>query len=119
MGDPAYRGLSKMEADPLIPQRMRDIARTQLCTEYVREFEKCSKDTVCAFNSVNYHKCTMSIHVILLQGLRMWYSCRGEKEKMVDCLKVWFYDDEFKEAVIEEYLNERSHYRQTGKKHSS
>jgi hypothetical protein len=29
-------------------------------------------------------------------------------------MKVWMDNTDFKEAVTEEYLNERSHYRQTG-----
>ena len=28
LGDPYYRELSKMEEDPMIPQRMRDITRS-------------------------------------------------------------------------------------------
>ncbi len=46
MGDPNYRGLSKMELDPLITQRLRDNARTSLCQEHVQAFAKCSKDSV-------------------------------------------------------------------------
>lgn len=44
----------------------------------------------------------------------MFYNCRDEKDELTHCVEKWFYDDEFKEAVIEEYLNERSHFRQTG-----
>ena len=44
LGDPNYRELSKMEEDPMIPQRMRDITRTQLCTDEVRAFAECSKN---------------------------------------------------------------------------
>ena len=46
LGDPNFRGLSKMEEDPMIPQRMRDIARMQLCTEVVESLNKCGKDHV-------------------------------------------------------------------------
>lgn len=35
-----------MEEDPMIPQRMRDIARMQLCTEVVESLNKCGKDHV-------------------------------------------------------------------------
>ena len=38
LGDPNYRELSKMEEDPLIPQRMRDITRTQLCMLEVEKY---------------------------------------------------------------------------------
>jgi len=92
LGDPTYRGLSKMEEDPLIPQRMRDITRTQLCTDEVRAFSECSKR----------------------EGFAMAWKCRDEKDCMVDCQKGWFDNPQFVAAVTEEYLNERSHYRQTG-----
>ena len=45
LGDPTYRELSKMEEDPMIPQRMRDITRTQLCIPEVRAFSECSKNS--------------------------------------------------------------------------
>jgi len=92
LGDPNYRGLSKMEEDPLIPQRMRDISRTQLCTSEYEEFCACSKE----------------------QGFMMMFNCRDTRDKMVDCQKTWFGNEEFMEAVKEEYLNERSHYRESG-----
>ena len=46
LGDPNYRGLSKMENDPMVTQRMRDIARTAICKEYSDEFVKCSNVAV-------------------------------------------------------------------------
>jgi len=92
LGDPHFRGLSKMEEDPLIPQRSRDITRTQICTREHEEFCKCSKEN----------------------GFSMVYYCREAKDKMVDCQKTWFDKPQFQEAVKEEYLNERSHYRESG-----
>ena len=86
------RDLSKMEEDPMIPQRMRDITRTQLCVDTVREFSECSKR----------------------EGFAMAWRCRDEKDCMVQCQKDWFDNPQFVSAVTEEYLNERSHYRQTG-----
>jgi hypothetical protein len=46
LGDPFYRGLTKMEEDPVITQRMRDVSRVTLCAQHVKEFEKCGKDAV-------------------------------------------------------------------------
>ena len=46
-GDPTFRGMSKMEEDPLIPQRMRDIARTQMCDDFAHAYNMCGKDNVC------------------------------------------------------------------------
>ncbi len=50
----------------------------------------------------------------LVQGLMMWYHCRSERDEMLSCMEKWFYNEQFRKAVIEEYLNERSHFRQTG-----
>ena len=38
--------MTKMEEDPLIPQRMRDIARTQMCDEFASAYNLCGKDQV-------------------------------------------------------------------------
>merc|ERR1719430_2893730 len=92
LGDPTYRGMSKMEEDPMIPQRMRDITRTQLCTGPVSEFAECAQT----------------------RGFTMVLHCRDLKDAMVQCQKSWMERPEFVAAVTEEYLNERSHYRQTG-----
>jgi len=94
LGDPTYRELSKMEEDPMIPQRMRDITRTQLCTDVVQTFSDCAKDN----------------------GFFMFYYCRGERDKMMECQMEWFDKPQFQEAVKEEYLNERSHFRESGVK---
>ena len=40
--------------------------------------------------------------------------CQAEKDCMVACQKSWMERPEFVAAVREEYLNERSHYRETG-----
>jgi len=92
LGDPTYRGLSKMEEDPLIPQRMRDISRTQLCIDEVDKFSECAKR----------------------EGFKMVLTCRDTRDLMVKCQMDWFNKAEFREMVKEEYLNERSHYRETG-----
>lgn len=94
LGDPEYRGLTKMEEDPMIPQRMRDISRTQLCLDEVKQFSECSKN----------------------EGFTMIFNCREARDVMVACQKSWLDKPEFNAGVTEEYLNERSHYRQTGKK---
>jgi len=44
LGDPHYRELSKMELDPMITQRMRDISRADLCTEYRDKLAECGKN---------------------------------------------------------------------------
>ena len=91
-GDPTFRGMSKMEEDPLIPQRMRDIARTQMCDDFAHAYNMCGKDN----------------------GLKTVYKCRTELDALTGCLEKWFYDTKFREMVTLEYLNERSHFRQNG-----
>lgn len=46
LGDPNFRGLTKMEEDPLIPQRMRDIARTTFCDDFSEAVNKCGSEAV-------------------------------------------------------------------------
>lgn len=92
LGDPSYREMSKMEEDPMIPQRMRDITRTQLCIPQVKEFADCSKT----------------------HGISFVMHCRESKDTMVACQKAWMDRPDFVAAVTEEYLNERSHFRETG-----
>ena len=41
-----FRGLSKMEEDPMIPQRMRDTIRTQICTAEAAAINDCGKEMV-------------------------------------------------------------------------
>ena len=102
-----------MEEDPLITQRLRDNARTALCVRVTDEYCKCSKDNVntthvIAFPNRNFKKSK------IFQGLLLWMYCRSERDAMVSCMEKWFFDEGFRKAVTEEYLNERSHFRQTG-----
>merc|ERR1719468_1138878 len=70
---------------------MRDIARSEMCKPVANQFEKCA-----------YEAGGWSIT-----------ECRGPLKDLTDCLEKWFYDPQFKERVTLEYLNERSHFRQT------
>ena len=38
--------MSKMEEDPLVTQRMRDIARTQMCDSQASAYNKCGGEQV-------------------------------------------------------------------------
>ena len=78
LGDPDYRGLSKMEEDPMITQRMRDISRT-LCTKYGDILNECG----------------------VKHGLMVWYHCQAERDAVVNCMEGWQLDPDFKEKVTE------------------
>lgn len=95
LGDPTFRGLSKMEEDPLIPQRMRDISQNNFCKAEWQKFDECTKGK---------------------GPFAAAYGCKPENHTYIKCLEGWFEDRDFKEKVIIEFLNERSHYRETGVK---
>ena len=70
---------------------MRDIGR-ELCPDKVKTFSECTQQ----------HK------------FAMVYKCREERNELCECIQKWVENEEFRNTVIEEYLNERSHFRQTG-----
>ena len=76
----------------MLPQRMRDTARTDLCQDYVKGFTECTQK----------------------HGFSMITSCLKERDALVACIEKWVETPEFKERMAEEYLNERSHFRETG-----
>jgi len=92
-GDPYDRTLNKYEEEPLIPQRVVDISKAVLCKEEGDAYDQC---------------------VFKEGSLMFMFNCMEQKDNHYNCIKRKFYDPEFREAVIEEYLNERSHYRATG-----
>ncbi|XP_015126920.1 COX assembly mitochondrial protein homolog [Diachasma alloeum] len=92
LGDPDDRSLRKLEKQVLIPQKVRDKARTEKCTEEVKAFTECGKES----------------------GLLIWLDCRDTNKRLWDCAGKWFHDKEFVAQCTEEYLNERSQYRRTG-----
>ena len=47
-------------------------------------------------------------------GLLMAFKCRTENNKLNECLKKWYENEELKEECTQEYLRERSEYRRTG-----
>ena len=40
--------------------------------------------------------------------------CRKEADELADCVQSWLDSEDLREMMTLEYLNERSHYRQTG-----
>lgn len=76
----------------MIPKKMRDLARIEKCADVVEKFTECCKDN----------------HIL------MSVKCRKENKQLKDCLTYWYADEDFKNRCKEEYLKERSEYRQTG-----
>lgn len=81
-----------METEVLIPKKMRDIARSEMCVEEVQDFNKCCKAS----------------------SLLMVVLCRKENDGLKSCLSKWYNDQKFRERCTKEYLEERSEYRRTG-----
>lgn len=76
----------------LIPQKMRDIAKTEKCVPEVEAFSECCKKA----------------------GLAMVLTCRKQNQALKDCMLKWYQNEEFKERCKNEYLAERSEFRRTG-----
>lgn len=93
-GDPEDRSLRKVEVEVMIPKLMREKAKKEKCVPEVREFEQCCKES----------------------SLMMVISCRKQNSALKDCLTRWYQNEEFRNVCTEEYLKERSEYRQTGNK---
>lgn len=75
---------------------MREKAKVEKCNKEVMEFEKCCKDS----------------------SLLMVVKCRNENSALKDCLTHWYQNDEFRSLCTEQYLKERSEYRNSGVKKS-
>ncbi|XP_063972819.1 COX assembly mitochondrial protein homolog [Diachasmimorpha longicaudata] len=92
LGDPDDKSLRKLEKQVVIPQKVRDKARTEKCVEEVKALTECGKAA----------------------GLLIWLDCRDANQRLWDCAAKWFFDKDFVNQVTEEYLQERSEYRRTG-----
>ena len=53
-------------------------------------------------------------NIFVLQGVRDVLKCRPQRDALLACSHKWMENESFRERVTLEYLNERSHYRQTG-----
>merc|ERR1711878_174789 len=98
LGDPNFRGLLKREQDPLITQRMRECATRELCKNFRLAVNDCGKEYGQFYRAWNYGT----------------GGCRKEADELADCVQSWLDNDDLREMMTLEYLNERSHYRQTG-----
>ncbi|XP_064597357.1 COX assembly mitochondrial protein homolog [Liolophura sinensis] len=92
LGDPDDKSLRKVEREILIPQKMKEKARKYKCATEVKEFGDCAKE----------------------KGLLMPFMCRSLAKSLELCLSKWYKDEDFIKECREEYLEERTFYRQTG-----
>lgn len=71
---------------------MREKAKTEKCTEEVKNFESCCKE----------------------YSLLMVLKCRHENDLLKSCLTKWYQNEEFKNECKEIYLKDRAEFRRTG-----
>ncbi|XP_012527514.1 COX assembly mitochondrial protein homolog isoform X2 [Monomorium pharaonis] len=91
-GDPNDRSLRKVEKDVMVPKLIRERTKSEKCVDEVKEFHDC-----CLKSGI--------LHVV---------KCRRENDKMQECMKKWFYNEDFIKECTEQYLDERSEFRRTG-----
>ncbi|RWS23185.1 COX assembly mitochondrial protein-like protein [Leptotrombidium deliense] len=92
LGDPDDLSLRKVEREVLIPKLMREKTRWINCVDVANEFDQCAKEN----------------------GFFMIFNCRKVNNRMQDCMKSWYENEEFRAECTKEYLEMRSEYRRTG-----
>merc|ERR1711990_848668 len=100
LGDPADKTLTDYELDVLIPQRALETTKLEICGHYMKEFNECADKQVA------------SILGKLSFGVGMHFNCNATE--LNNCYRTEFYNPSLFKAVRDEYLNERSHLRNTG-----
>ena len=91
-GDPDDRSLSEEEVKVIIPRRM---------------YQTC-KETMCLRENEVYNKCWE------VEGAMALARC--DQAPVNKCMKDMFSSSQFRLAIAREYMDERSHYRQTGQR---
>ncbi|XP_072945135.1 COX assembly mitochondrial protein homolog [Epargyreus clarus] len=94
LGDPNDRTLRKVEVEVLIPKLMREKAKSEKCIKEVADFTECCKNS--------------SVFMVV--------TCRDQNSALKSCLSNWYQNEDFKKICTQEYLDQRSEYRETGKK---
>jgi COX assembly protein 1 len=92
-GDPNDRTLRRLEADVIIPNRMNRQINKEECRETYLEMIKCLK------KEGDVHGLTR---------------CQGVLDVYNGCKRIWFQNPTFRQAITDEYLEERSQLRRTG-----
>uniref|UniRef100_A0A914D526 COX assembly mitochondrial protein n=1 Tax=Acrobeloides nanus TaxID=290746 RepID=A0A914D526_9BILA len=94
LGDPNDRTLRKIEADILIPDLMDTRIQKYDCHSQLADYVKCSNEN---------------------GDIIGWFTCRGVLKVYKACKLEKFMDPKVRQEVTEDYLRQRSEYRQTGK----
>ncbi|EEB11700.1 conserved hypothetical protein [Pediculus humanus corporis] len=95
-GDPDDDRLRIVEKNVLIPKKLREEA-IRKCKDVVEPFVECCQNS----------------------GLLNIFKCRKENQLQLECIKSWMDNEEFKDEITKQYLEERKFYRTTGKKYES
>ncbi|KAL8581097.1 hypothetical protein ACOMHN_012747 [Nucella lapillus] len=92
LGDPGDKSLRNVEKVVMIPLKMKEKAKHDKCNQQVKEFGQCAKE----------------------QGVFLPFMCRQAARNLEQCLTSWYENPEFVAQCTQEYLDERTEYRQTG-----
>jgi len=92
LGDPNDKSLRKVENEIMIPKMMRQMAKSEKCTQFVKDFEECCKNA----------------------SFFMVIKCRTQNNRLKGCLSEWYNNQQFRDYVTQLYLDERAEYRRTG-----
>ncbi|KRX16340.1 COX assembly mitochondrial -like protein [Trichinella nelsoni] len=91
--DPNDLTLRHVERDTVIPKRVQERVKKEKCKEFYDSLSKCFSQN----------------------GFTRIWRCYDERDKLNECLLTWYYNPEFVQECTQQYLNDRSEYRRTGK----
>ncbi|KRX55990.1 COX assembly mitochondrial -like protein [Trichinella sp. T9] len=91
--DPNDLTLRHVERDTVIPKRVQERVKKEKCKEFYDSLSKCFSQN----------------------GFTRIWRCYDERDQLNECLLTWYYNPEFIQECTQQYLNDRSEYRRTGK----
>ncbi|KRZ70718.1 COX assembly mitochondrial -like protein [Trichinella papuae] len=93
LNDPNDLTLRHVERDTVIPKRVQERVKKEKCKEFYDSLSKC----------------------LSKNGFTRIWRCYHERDKLNECLLTWYYNPEFIHECTQQYLDDRSEYRRTGK----
>ncbi|ESO96621.1 hypothetical protein LOTGIDRAFT_99305, partial [Lottia gigantea] len=92
LGDPDDYTLRKVEANVVIPKRVKERAKDEKCRDQYRTLAYCARE----------------------HGMFVMWRCKSEARKLERCLKHWINNEDFVQETKDQYLEDRRFYRTTG-----
>ena len=112
LGDPDDKSLRKVEREVIIPEKIRDKAKT-FCQDEINGMKFISnfQSNKLSYFYLAFGECCNQ------NGFLMILKCRTENNRRTECLGKYYKDERLIKECTEEYLNERSEFRRTGIRH--